>query len=71
MSDEEYKRQAQEHIDALRELSHRLMVERSLSGIEAWRLVFKMADEAKLLEWLVDEFEKNPQDEQLKRRFDL
>jgi hypothetical protein len=71
MSEEEYKRQAQEHIDALRELAHRLMVEKSLSGIEAWRLVFNMANEAKLLEWLVDEFERNPPDEQLKRRFDL
>jgi hypothetical protein len=58
MSDEEYKREAQAHVDALRELAHKLMAEKRLSGIEAWRLVFKMADEPKLFEWLVDEFEK-------------
>jgi hypothetical protein len=47
----------------LRELAHKLMVEKRLSGIEAWRLVFKMADENKLLQWLVDEFERNPPDD--------
>ena len=71
MSDEEYTREAQAHVDALRELAHKLMVEKRLSGIEAWRLVFKMADENKLLEWLVDEFERNPPDDELMRKLDL
>jgi hypothetical protein len=71
MSDEEYKREAQVHVDGLRELAHKLMAEKRLSGIEAWRLVFRMAGEAKLLEWLVDEFEKNPPDDELMRRLKL
>jgi hypothetical protein len=71
MSDEEYKREAQAHVDALRELAHRLTVEKRLASIDAWRLVFNMAGEDKLLKWLVDEFERNPPDEQLSRKFDL
>ena len=69
MSDEEYKREAQAHVDALRELAHRLTVEKRLTSIAAWRLVFNSED--KLLKWLVDEFERNPPDEQLSRKFDL
>jgi hypothetical protein len=71
MSDEAYKREAQEHLDGLHELVHKLTVEKRLSSIDAWRLVFNMAGEDKLLKWLVDEFERNPPDEELMRKFDL
>jgi|RhiMetdeSRZDD1v2_1073273.scaffolds.fasta_scaffold3524227_1 hypothetical protein len=68
MSDEEYVREARAHVDGLRDLARKLMAEKGLSTVEAWLHVFKMADRDKFVEWLVEEFQNHPPDEETLRK---